>query len=784
MAVPELKLKLLCHPRVDTKSRVSDDVLLHPCDNHGILPGNVIELKHPDVPQPTLFLVKSLREDFQHRDAISIEQSLAQSLKLQPYKTVSVRVVFKEKNTIVQRNTMVEFGVMRGYVGELWRNGELLSCGYISDRTKIIFRSSSATYHIFIQMSKEMWNFDEFGDLLFEKSIKFLRELVLKSWMNSFCTHDVTLVLATRAFISAPAIEIPAKSIFSRNSDGQIYADFYKQVLFSFYLYFVILQTERYSHEEWKRSFSQLMLAFKRYQSDIRDFLLKYLPGVIDPSHVSIRLSSSRETNLLESLNLVLSDYECYNVDRKFDQTGKACIMISSGCGVFDASRDMVSFTKQRTLDLGVTVDLVCLGHQPLHAVPLFICRDFENPESPEVCIVPHWLNHSYFRSSREIYALNHTETVTRINVKAMRIASPQHSVKTDEDQIVGRNEPHLPLYHRLRRQTITSVILPDQIESSRQRTLSFNDGLLIQSSVVMVERPMEGAISASEIGSYDSVSSTHVGWNITANLRSRTQSSLCSEQHSPFSGNVAGVDLLSEKPSWMNLYGHSDVESTYSNAFFSRNIPTLAEGPFRRRNQVVRHKDLSCSCQSGCGSGGEANLPHRSLVSHPGKTVIECPSSIGVAAECSASSWQPACGGEGVARHLPLASSRRSTTKKSSFRVKSTAAAIMGAAFRTFPFGIHPQIFGLNKTVSQRRLAYLHTAVQRMHLIKYGKTQCMQLLEGLRPKINLAKVYLPLFLFFFYIFPHPVVLRVHRVHRLLSNFFINACTLFFRGIS
>ena len=44
-----------------------DDVLLHPRDNHGILPGDIIELHHPDVSHPTLFLVKSLREDFQHK---------------------------------------------------------------------------------------------------------------------------------------------------------------------------------------------------------------------------------------------------------------------------------------------------------------------------------------------------------------------------------------------------------------------------------------------------------------------------------------------------------------------------------------------------------------------------------------------------------------------------------------------------------------------------------------------------------------------------------------------
>lgn len=144
------------------------------------------------------------------------------------------------------------------------------------------------------------------------------------------------------------------------------------------------------------------MLAFKGYEQEIRNYVLRNLPSVTDPKSVSIRLSTAREANILEGLNLALSGesipsltvfvgYECYNVDRCFDRTGNACIMISPGSGVFDANRDMVSFTKQRVLDLGrstsnlvpnfvnpssfvgTMVHLVCLGPQPLHAVPLFV---------------------------------------------------------------------------------------------------------------------------------------------------------------------------------------------------------------------------------------------------------------------------------------------------------------------------------------------------------------------------------------------------------------------------
>ncbi len=52
-------------------------------------------------------------------------------------------------------------------------------------KLQVVYRSSSAMFHIFITMSREMWSFDEFGDLYFEKSIKFLRELMLKTWSVS-----------------------------------------------------------------------------------------------------------------------------------------------------------------------------------------------------------------------------------------------------------------------------------------------------------------------------------------------------------------------------------------------------------------------------------------------------------------------------------------------------------------------------------------------------------------------------------------------------------------------
>jgi DEP domain-containing protein 5 len=52
------------------------------------------------------------------------------------------------------------------------------------------------------------------------------------------------------------------------------------------------------------------------------------------------------------------------------------------GVGLFEVDRELMLMTKQRILDSGVGSDLICIGGQPLHAVPLFRLHSYDGTEN------------------------------------------------------------------------------------------------------------------------------------------------------------------------------------------------------------------------------------------------------------------------------------------------------------------------------------------------------------------------------------------------------------------
>ncbi|XP_069571967.1 GATOR1 complex protein DEPDC5 isoform X4 [Brachyistius frenatus] len=393
-----------------------DELVVNPKVFPQVKLGDIIEIAHPtDEYSPLLLQVKSLKEDLQ-KETISVDQTVAQAFKLRAYQDVIVNIVdpkdvtldlveltFKDQyigrgdmwrlkkslvSTCAYVTQKVEFAGIRAQTSELWVKGEKVTCGYISEDTRVVFRSTSAMVYIFIQMSCEMWDFDIYGDLYFEKAVNgFLSDLFAK-WKEKNCSHEVTVVLFSRTFYNAKTIEeFPEvlRGSIRQDHEGRFYEDFYR----------VVAQTER--RDEWTSLLVTIKKLFIQYPVLVR---LKETDGF--PLGFN---STAAQGNYLEAINLSFNVFDKHYINRNFDRTGQMSVVITPGVGVFEVDRLLMILTKQRMIDNGIGVDLVCMGEQPLHAVPLFKLHNRTTQGDSRVgddYNLPHWINHSFYTSKSQ----------------------------------------------------------------------------------------------------------------------------------------------------------------------------------------------------------------------------------------------------------------------------------------------------------------------------------------------------------------------------------------------
>lgn len=83
-------------------------------------------------------------------------------------------------------------------------------------------------------------------------------------------------------------------------------------------------------------------------------------------------------------MNLVLNPFDESYIDRDLSRTGLSILVITPGVGHFAVNKNMLRLTTERLLDLGITLDLVCLAQLPLHVTPIFSFMSHRLPESKE----------------------------------------------------------------------------------------------------------------------------------------------------------------------------------------------------------------------------------------------------------------------------------------------------------------------------------------------------------------------------------------------------------------
>ena len=295
-------------------------------------------------------------------------------------------------------------------------------------------------------MSKEMWQFDNYGQLLIEKALDGYLHDLFELWSEKKCEHDVTITLFSRAFYDAKSIEDFPKSMreyLKKDHTGRFYEDYYR----------VVVQNECYTN--WMPVIQKLKLVFATYDNDIFHFHEGFsfgkkndMPKIWNPiaamglkplersysegkersqadeeefiksegmnrrNSLTYEIennppvaynSSAAEGNVLEVINMALNVYEKFYIDRCFERTGKISLIISPGNGVFEVNRDLMNITKQRSIDIGSSCDVICLGERPTFAVPLFKINQvkaeiacFVNEDDYHI---PYWLNLSFYTS-------------------------------------------------------------------------------------------------------------------------------------------------------------------------------------------------------------------------------------------------------------------------------------------------------------------------------------------------------------------------------------------------
>lgn len=306
---------------------------------------------------------------------------------------------------------------LRCQVYEMWSQGDRVACGVITDDTKVVFRSSTSMVYLFIQMSSEMWDFDIHGDLYFEKAVNgFLTDLFGK-WKRMGSNHEVTIVLFSRTFYAARTLdEFPAymRDCLQQDYRGRFYEDFYR----------VAIQNER--NDDWTTMLVQLRRLFTSYPATVLRYHERGGTGTgnsVQKLPVATN-STAAQGNFLEVLNISLNVFEKHYLDRSFDRTGQLSVVITPGVGVFEVDRELTNITKQRVsekrrfldamitffiptfqiIDNGVGSDLVCVGEQPLHAVPLLKFHNKDaSPNAVDDYSMPHWINLSFYSTNKKV---------------------------------------------------------------------------------------------------------------------------------------------------------------------------------------------------------------------------------------------------------------------------------------------------------------------------------------------------------------------------------------------
>ncbi|KAJ3485342.1 hypothetical protein NLG97_g6833 [Lecanicillium saksenae] len=296
------------------------------------------------------------------------------------------------ERTVYKGQSVLFMGTIKAQVTAVFVEGESVHSGLFVKDTRPIFRSESARYVLFIQMAREMWDFDteDSGEIMFNRVVNGFLPSLFKRWALLKVKHLVSIVLFARVeYDTGLASDLASDSLLDDYFTGtqpfgnrRPYKDFYRVVVSDM------------SSGEWTKILYQLKKEFNFFRRDIslhhQSIPLVRREETTDEEHEEALTALSRikgdpslaiHGNVLEAIHLASSQYAHDYIDRDLNRTGISIAVITPGPGVFEVDYETLRRTTEALVGNGIGIDLICLPGMPLHSVPLF---KYRNPHFAE----------------------------------------------------------------------------------------------------------------------------------------------------------------------------------------------------------------------------------------------------------------------------------------------------------------------------------------------------------------------------------------------------------------
>lgn len=288
-------------------------------------------------------------------------------------------------NKAVYKGQKILFmGTIKAQVTAVYIGGRKVQSAFFSTTTKPVFRSESARYVLFIQMSREMWDFDSegSGEIMFNKVVNGFLPALFKKWVQLKVKHLVSIVLFTRVEYDTGLASELARSSHDATYHTGVQTDGSKKPYKDFYRVVV----SEMASGEWTTILYQLKREFKFFRKDISMHRIELVTALGAPypatskgtlgTRIEAEPSLAMHGNVLEAIDLASTQFAHDYIDRDLVRTGISIVVVTPCAGLFEVDYETLRKTTESLIGNGIGIDLVCLPKMPLHSVPLFRYRN------------------------------------------------------------------------------------------------------------------------------------------------------------------------------------------------------------------------------------------------------------------------------------------------------------------------------------------------------------------------------------------------------------------------